>query len=70
LHDLTHGGTSHKVTRCTSNTIEPIYPENHLISLAELGIEVKIRAGAEILAKLQNEKALILLNEKAEKITD
>ncbi len=52
------------MTRCTSNTIEPLYPENHLISLVELGIEVKIRVGAEILAKLQNEKALILLDEK------
>lgn len=33
LHDLTHGGTSHINSRCSSNTIKPNYSEIHLISL-------------------------------------
>ncbi|WP_297325651.1 DUF5677 domain-containing protein [Nitrosomonas sp.] len=70
LHDLTHGGTSHIVARCSSNTIEPLYSENHLISLAILGIEVKIRIGQKLLARIKNEEALLLLNEKAEEIRD
>ena len=68
LHDLTHGGTSHINSRCSSNTIEPNYSEIHLISLAILGIETKIRIGAELLAILQKEDALILLGEKAENL--
>ena len=66
LHDLTHGGTSHIISRCSLNTIEPRYPENHLISLVALGIEVKIRIGGELLAKLQKQDVLILLTEKVE----
>lgn len=48
--------------------IEPNYSEDHLISLVILGIETKIRTGAELLAALQKEDALILLSEKAENV--
>lgn len=68
LHDLTHGGTSHILTRCFSDTVEPSYPEDNLISLVQLGIEVKIRSGAIILARMEKDEALNLLGEKAEKI--
>lgn len=70
LNDLTHGGTSQILQRCSSDTIEPRYPENHLISLVTLGIEVKIRIGQKLLKRLKNEKALNLLNVEAEKIRD
>lgn len=68
LHDLTHGGTSHISTRCFSDTIEPRYPEDNLISLVQLGIEVKIRSSAIILARMEKYEVLNLLDEKAEKI--
>lgn len=64
MNDLTHGGTSHINSRCFSNTIEPNYCENHLISLVILGIQTKILIGYELLAKLQKEDALNTLSEK------
>ncbi len=68
MNDLTHGGTSHINSRCFSNTIEPNYCENHLISLAILGIQTKILIGYELLAKLQKEDALNTLSEKTKKL--
>ena len=68
LHDLAHGGTSHINARCSLNKIEPSYLKIHLISLAILGIETKIRIGAELLAMLRKENDLILLEEKAENL--
>ncbi len=51
MHDLTHGGTSHISPRCSSDMLEPRYPEFYKISLMVLGLEIKIRIGAELLAK-------------------
>ena len=59
---------SHVQQRVTSDSIEPNYPDENKINLLKDGIEIRIRVGVEILARIQNEQALNLLNEKAKQI--
>jgi|SRR5665647_1424876 len=65
FHDLTHGGSEHVKRRTTLKSIEPNYPEQELASLLTFGIEIRIRIGAELLSRTENEDALKQLNEKA-----
>lgn len=65
FHGMTHGGSEHVKRRNTQEAIEPNYPELELEALIQLGIEVRIRIGAELLALMNDEIMLEQLNEKA-----
>lgn len=65
FHGLTHGGCEHVKLRNTQEAIEPNYPEPELEALIQLGIEVRIRIGAALLALMNDEIMLEQLNEKA-----
>ena len=65
FHNLTHGGSEHVKRRITSSAIEASYPEPELERLVKLGIEVRIRIGAELLSLIGNEVAIEELNQRA-----
>ncbi|MBA5865372.1 MAG: hypothetical protein GDA67_01600 [Nitrospira sp. CR1.3] len=65
--DLTHGGSEHVKRRNTLHTIEPKYPQRELETLLRLGIEVRMRIGAEWLSLLKDEAAIGQLHEKAKR---
>lgn len=62
FHDLTHGGSEHVKRRVLEDSVEPAYPESELASLVELSNEVRIRIGAEMLARIGDEGSLVELN--------
>jgi len=65
FNDLTHGGSEHVKRRSTHDAVEANYPESELVNLIQLGIEVRIRIGAALLALMNDETAMEQLNEKA-----
>lgn len=65
FHDLTHGGNEHVKRRITAGGIEPGYPEQELEAFTKLGIEVRIRIGAELLSLMGNEVAIEELSRRA-----
>ena len=65
FNDLTHGGSEHVKRRSTEDAVEASYPESELEALVKLGIEVRIRIGAALLALMNDEIAIEQLNEKA-----
>jgi hypothetical protein len=65
FHDLTHGGCEHVKRRIRDDSVEPAYPEDELEGLVKIGIEIRIRIGAELLSRLRDEDALGQLNEMA-----
>ena len=66
FHDLTHGGSEHVKRRIRDGSIEPSYPEQELESLIELGNEIRIRIGVELLSLLNDEEGLEKLHEQAQ----
>lgn len=66
FHDLTHGGSEHVKRRSAAGVIEPCYPETELDELVKLGIEVRIRIGAELLYLLGDKAAIVELSQRAE----
>lgn len=65
FHDLTHGGCEHVKRRIRDDSVEPSYPEDELQGLVKIGIEIRIRIGAELLSRLKDEEAIGQLNEMA-----
>ena len=65
FHDLTHGGYEHVKRRIREVSVEPSYPEDELQGLVKIGIEIRIRVGAELLSRIKDEEALGELNEMA-----
>lgn len=65
LHDLAHGGRLHVLGHNTSKTIEPRYDGRDLVTLVDLGIELRIRVGVELLTLLDDERAMEELMEMA-----
>jgi hypothetical protein len=65
--DLTHGGSEHVKRRNTVHTVEPKYPNREQVNLVRLGIEVRMRIGAEWLSLLRDERGLEQLSEKAKR---
>ena len=65
FHDLTQGGCEHVRRRIRDDSVEPSYPEDELAALIKIGIEIRIRIGAELLARLSDEESLGELNEMA-----
>jgi hypothetical protein len=65
LHDLTHGGSVHVKRRINEGSVEPRYPEEELRSLVNLGNEIRVRIGAELLTRLNDEEGLKNLSERA-----
>ena len=65
LNDLAHGGRLHVLGRNTSRTIEPGYDSRDVETLVQIGIELRIRIGAELLALLADEGAMEELQEIA-----
>lgn len=66
FHSLTHGGSVHVKRRNTQEAVEPNYPESELEAFIQLGVEVRIRIGAEILSLLNDEDVLKQLKNKSE----
>jgi len=64
MNDYTHGGEIHYLNRCSSGVIESQYPEKDQISLIHLGIEIKIRAHAKLLARSSEAHTIELFAEK------
>jgi hypothetical protein len=58
FHDLTHGGSEHVKRRNRDGAVEPSYPEEDLESLINFVNEVRIRIGADLLSRLNDEKAM------------
>lgn len=54
FHDLTHGGIEHVSRRTTIDSIEPNYPEEELIRLMHIQIEIQFAIGANLLALSNN----------------
>jgi len=65
FHDLTHGGSEHVKRRNKDNSVEPSYPEQELESLINFGNEIRSRIGVELLSRLNDEKAIEQLHERA-----
>lgn len=65
FHDLTHGGAEHVKRRNKDDSVEPNYPEWELESLVKFGNEIRIRIGAELLSRLNDEGAIQQLHEWA-----
>lgn len=65
FHDLTHGGNEHVKRRMSSSGVEPSYPNVELEALVKLGIEIRIRIGAELLSLMNDKAATEELNRKA-----
>ena len=65
FNDLTHGGSEHVKRRSAKDAVEANYPESELEALVNLGIEVRIRIGASLLALMNDETAMEQLNRKA-----
>lgn len=65
LHDLAHGGRIHVFGRNTSKMIEPRYDGRDLVTLVDLGIELGIRVGIELLTLLHDGVAMKQLMEMA-----
>lgn len=65
FHDLTHGGSEHVKRRITGESVEPNYPDEELESLIKLGNEIRVRIGVELLSRLNDEKSMECLNERA-----
>lgn len=66
FHDLTHGGVEHLLRRITVNSIEPNYPEEELIRLMHIQIEIQIAIGDTLLASSNNLEAREILESMAE----
>lgn len=66
FHDLTHGGSEHVKRRNRDDSVEPSYPEQELESLVKFGNEIRIRIGVELLSRLNDEKAIEELHERAQ----
>jgi hypothetical protein len=66
FHDLTHGGSEHVKRRLTDDSVEPNYPEHELESLIELGNEIRMRVASELLSRLNDEKGMEILHERAQ----
>lgn len=66
FHDLTHGGSEHVKRRNRDDSVEPSYPEQELESLVNFGNEIRIRIGVELLSRLNDEKAMEQLHERAQ----
>ena len=62
FHDLTHGGSEHVKRRVLVASVEPAYPESELASLVKFSNEVRIRIGAELLARIGDEESLVELD--------
>lgn len=65
FHDLTHGGAEHLLRRITANSIEPNYPEEELVRLMHIQIEIQIAIGVNLLASSNNLEALEILESMA-----
>lgn len=70
FHDLTHGGSEHVKMRVLEGPVEPAYPESELTSLVKFSNEVRIRVGAELLARIGNENSLEELSDRAQILRD
>ena len=70
FHDLTHGGSEHVKMRVLEGSVEPAYPESELTSLVKFSNEVRIRVGAELLARIGNENSLEELSDRAQILRD
>ncbi len=68
FHNLTHGGSEHVRRRNKDDSVEPNYPEQELESLVKFGNEIRIRIGAELLSRLNDEGAIHQLHEWAKAI--
>lgn len=65
FHDLTHGGAEHVIRRCRDDSIEPTYPEQEQESLLRFSNEVRIGIAAVLLSRLNDEKGIEELHERA-----
>jgi len=65
FHDLTHGGVEHILRRVSMNSIEPNYPEEELIRLVQIEIEIRIAIGANLLALSNDLEGLEMLESMA-----
>ena len=66
FNDLTHGGSEHVKRRDKDDSVEPSYSEQELESLVKFGNEIRIRIGVELLSRLNDEKAIEQLHERAQ----
>lgn len=66
LHDLTHGGSEHVKRRMRDSSVQPNYPEQELEALLTFGNEIRIRVGAELLSRQNDEEGMTQLNERAQ----
>ena len=58
FHDFTHGGIEHALRRINTNTVKSAYPDKELEYLVRLAVEVNIRAGHELLVRVDDGHAL------------
>lgn len=68
FHDLTHGGSEHVKRRWANDCVEPCYPEDESIRLLQLADEIRLRIGVELLSRLDDERTMDQLHEKAKSI--
>ena len=47
FHDFTHAGIEHVLRRINEESVESNFPNNELVYLVQMGIEVRIRIGVE-----------------------
>lgn len=65
FHDLTHGGSEHVKRRIRDESVEPTYPEGELKSLIQLGNEIRVRIGIELLSQIEDEEGMDKLHKWA-----